>query len=213
MLQTTAARDMDGAMSVAARQRMTADEFILWNLEQEARYELVDGFPVLKFDNGPEMMAGASDQHDQIVVNLIQALRVLRGSPCRVKSADQAARMASGDIRYPDVTIDCGARRPDSYESVQPTVFFEVLSPSTRRFDLIRKTNEYQALPSLRHFVLLEPDRPAALLWTREEDGGWTCDEITGLERDLPLPAVGVVLTMAEVYEDVEFSPGRLRRP
>lgn len=195
-------------MSQPALKRMTADEFILWNLDQEARYELVDGLPRLKFDNGPEMMAGASGGHDQIVVNLIQALRRLRGGPCHVKSADQASRMVRGNVRYPDVTVDCGPRRPDRYETEQPTVFFEVLSPSTRRFDLIRKTNEYQALASLRQFVLLEPDFASALLWTRDADGAWSSDEIVGLDAALALSSIGVTLPMAEVYEDVEFKPG-----
>lgn len=86
-------------MSDAARKLMTPDEFILWNLEQEERWEFVDGRPVLKFDNGPEMMAGASESHDQIVVNLIQAMRRLRGGPCRAKMADQAVRMERGNIR------------------------------------------------------------------------------------------------------------------
>ena len=199
---------MTERMSDAARQRMTPDEFILWNLDQPKRYELVDGFPVLKFDNGPEMMAGASGGHDQIVVNLIAALRSgLRGGPCRVKSADQASRMVRGNIRYPDVTIDCGERRPESFETSEPAVFFEVLSPSTRRFDLLRKTHEYQLLPSLKQLVFVEPDKPTVLLWTRDAEGGWAVEEIAGLEGRLELTSVGVTLALDEIYEDVEFAP------
>lgn len=161
---------------------------------------------MLKFDNGPGMMAGASGRHDQIVVNLISGLRTrLRGGPCHVKSADQAARMNRGNIRFPDVTIDCGERRPDSYESVEPTVVFEVLSPSTRGSDLLRKADEYRALPSLRHIVVLEQARAEAQVWTRTDDGDWPPPEpIEGLTRNLALPRVGVSLTMAETYEDVE---------
>lgn len=197
-------------MSDAAVKRMTADEFLLWNLDQPERWELVDGAPVKKFDNGPAMMAGASERHDQIVVNVISGLRArLRGGPCRVKSADQAARMSRGNIRFPDVTVDCGARQPDSYESIEPTVVFEVLSPSTRRFDLLRKADEYRALPSLRHVVLLEPDRPEALVWTRAPDQDWTLPEtVEGLAGEVALSAVGVSLPMAEVYEDAEPARG-----
>lgn len=190
--------------AAAARQPMTADEFILWNLDQPERWEFVDGVPVLKFDNGPGMMAGASERHDQIVVNLIQAFRRLRGGPCRVKSADQAARMQRGNIRYPDVTIDCGPRRPGSYESAEPTVFLEVLSPSTRGTDLVRKADEYRRLETLKHIVLLEPDRAEALLWTRVGED-WRLDEVVGLEAELDLSGIGVSLPMAEVYEDVEL--------
>ena len=186
---------------------MTADEFLLWCLDQEERYELVDGAPVLKFDNGPEMMAGASARHDQVVVNLIAALRSrLRGGPCHAKTADQAARMARGNVRRPDVTIDCGPRRPESFESVAPAVFFEVLSPSTRRIDLLRNTNEYQQIASLKHFVMLEPGRVEALVFSRAPDGEWLAGEaVKGLDGALKLPGVGLSLPMAEVYEDVEL--------
>ena len=193
-------------MADAARKRMTADEFLQWSLQQEERYEFVDGEPVLKFPpERPGMMAGATAGHDQIVVNLIQALRKLRGGPCRAKTADQASRMARGNLRLPDVTIDCGPFRPTSLETSAPTVFFEVLSPSTRSFDLVRKVDEYRRVATLRHFVLLEPDQARALLWSRGADGEWSSDPVHGLDAALPLPAVGLTLSMAEVYEDVEF--------
>jgi Uma2 family endonuclease len=154
-------------MSATAGKLLTPDEFILWNLDQEERWELVDGVPVLKFDNGPEMMAAASERHDQIVVNLIAMLRSrLRGRSCRTKTSDQAARMERGNIRYPDVTIDCGKRAPGSFESVEPIVFFEVLSPSTRRFDLLRKAERVSAYghaPSLRA-AGTRPDQGAAVV-------------------------------------------------
>lgn len=193
-----------------ALKRMTGDEFLIWCLDQEERYEFVDGEPVLKFDNGPGMMAGAAERHDQIVINLIALLRPrLRGGPCRAKTSDQAARMMRGNIRRPDVTVDCGPRRPESFESLEPSVFFEVLSPSTRSFDLIRKSDEYRALPTLKHFVLLEPQRAEALVWSRGEDGAWLPpDPVKGLEGSVSLPGVAVELPMAEIYEDVALEAG-----
>lgn len=182
---------------------MSEDEFFDWAEQQEARYELVDGEPVLKYGElGPEMMAGATAGHDQIVVNLLQALRKLRGGPCRAKTADQYTRVSSRRLRSPDVTIDCGPWRPDSRVSIEPTVIFEALSPTTRRMDLVRKTTEYQAVESLKHFVLIEPDQPFVLLWSRRE-GGWEVDELKGLNAALELTAVGVSLLLADVYEDV----------
>lgn len=195
-------------MTDAARQRMTADEFLIWCLDQEDTYELVEGVPVLKFDNGPELMAGASAAHDQIVVNLISRLREkLRGRRCRVKTADQAARMERGNMRRPDATIDCGAYRPESYESAEPTAFFEVLSPSTRRMDLLRKSDEYRSLPSARHFAFIEPHQPLVLLWSRTADGDWRRTEVSDVNDALELIAVDVRLTLQEIYEDVEFAP------
>ncbi len=194
-------------MAETAPRPMTPEEFFAWHEHQEERYELVDGHPVLKFDNGPGMMAGATAAHDQIVINIIQALRRLRGGPCRVKTADQATRTARGNLRMPDVTIDCGRPVPTSYESIEPAVVFEVLSPSTRRTDLLRKVDEYQHVASLRHFAILEPGRAWAIVWSREAEGAWASEVLEGTERELSLPAVGVSLPMAEIYEDVELEP------
>lgn len=127
----------------AALKRMTADEFLVWCLDQEGKWELVNGEPVL-------MMADATQAHDQVVTNLIIALGTrLRGGACRPTTDDVAARMTQGNIRRPDVTVDCGPRDPKSLSSSAPTVFFEVLSPSTRAFDFLKKPEEYKRVPTL----------------------------------------------------------------
>jgi len=176
---------------------MTADEFLEWCLHQEGKWELVDGEPVL-------MMAGATDRHDRVVVNLILALgNRLRGSGCRPTTDDIAARMMSGNIRRPDVTVDCGRGEPTAMTSTAPVVFFEVLSPTTRTLDFHRKPEEYRRVPTLRHFVIVDPEEPNLLLWTRDSDGGWREAQIKGLDAELPLEALGLALPLAEIYEDV----------
>lgn len=185
-------------MTVAAAARpMTADDFLVWSLDQEERYELVDGRPVL--------MAGATVSHDRIVVNILGELRNrLRGGPCRPATADVAARMVRGNIRRPDVTVDCGDPAPTALESKAPVVFFEVLSPSTRSADFVRKAAEYQALPSLRHFALIEPGRVEVHLWTRGPDGAWPLpEELRTLDQTLHLPAIATALPLAEIYDGV----------
>lgn len=196
-------------MTDAAARRMTPDEFLTWCLDQQDTYELVNGIPVLKFDNGPEMMAGASRRHDRIVVNLISRLRErLRGRPCWPSTADQASRMAAGNIRRPDVTIDCGEAPDSDLQTAEPTVFFEVLSRTTRSFDFIRKANEYRQVATLQHFVLIEPDAPLAWLWTRRPDGTWTDAQVEGLDAALDLCALNLSLPMRDVYEDLRLDEG-----
>ena len=182
-----------------ARKLMTPDEFLNWCLGQEGKWELVSGVPL-------QMMAGATEDHDRIVVNLIVTLgNKLRGGPCRPKTADQAARIPKGNIRRPDVTIDCGPREGKSLESTAPAVFFEVLSPSTRTFDQIKKPEEYKTVPTLKHFVLLDPDRARAWVWTREGDA-WANADTEGLDAEIALPGVGVTLSLGEIYDGVELA-------
>lgn len=192
-------------MTDAALKSMNADEFLVWRLDQEGTWELVDGVPVLKFDNGPEMMAGGTRAHARIASNLIMALgKRLAGGPCYPLGGDLGVRMTRGNLRQPDVTVECGPGNNDDLEATDPKALFEVLSPSTRRTDLVLKTNEYQRLPGLAHFVLLEPGGPEAILWSRLEQGDWIAERVTGLEAEIALPGLGVSLPMAEVYAGVK---------
>jgi Uma2 family endonuclease len=103
---------------------MTPEEFFQWQLGQEDRYELVDGFPV-------KMMTGASERHDRIVVNIIAGLHAqLRGTRCRPVTDDVAVRTRINSLRRPDITVTCGEARDDSYEAQEPKMIVEVLSPS-----------------------------------------------------------------------------------
>lgn len=183
-----------------ALKHMTPEEFLVWCLDQPDRWELVQSLPI-------RMMTGATHGHDAVVVNLIAELKSrLRGGSCRPMTADIAARMQEGNIRRPDVTVDCGAVDRDALESAAPTVFFEVLSRSTRTFDQLRKTEEYKSVPTLRHIVLIDPDRPRVWLWSRaEETTPWTDRDILGLEAFVPLPVIGVELPMAAIYDGVVF--------
>ncbi len=180
------------------RKLMNADQFLEWRQDKPGRWELVRGTPV-------QMMAGAKQRHDSIVINLIVTLgQRLKGRACRPWSADIATRIPAGNVRQPDVTIDCGPVRGDALDATAPTAVFEVLSPSTRTFDQIRKVDEYKTVPSLRHIVLIDPDQMRVVLWSRaSENTVWTDEEL--VEGALDLSAVGVSLALGEIYEGVKF--------
>lgn len=186
-------------MAPHALKRMTAEEFYRWPGEEGVRYELVDGLPL-------KAMTGASQRHDTITLNVLAALRQkLRGSPCRANTADIAVPMMSGNIRRPDALVDCGARLDTAFEATAPRLVVEVLSPSTRQTDLVRKLEEYKVLPSLAYILLVEPDLPRALLWWRATGDVWELAQFDGLEGIIDLSSIGAELAMAEIYEDVTF--------
>ncbi|RIY02777.1 Uma2 family endonuclease [Aureimonas flava] len=175
----------------------TTDAFLDWQAEQDDRYELVDGFPL-------KMMTGATRRHDLVVVNILVALRIrLRNGPCIPFTADGAVETRPGQIRRPDVGVDCGPTDPDARIASEPTVVFEVLSPSTRDFDRLRKIGEYKSMPLLRHIVLMEPDRSHAVVWSRIERADWEEHTLEGMEAVLPLPGIAIELRLDELYEGV----------
>ena len=180
---------------------MTADEFYLWQLDQDERYELVDGVPVPL-----RAMTGASNAHDVILVNCIAELHArLRGKPCRVASADTALRTSIRSARRPDVTVDCAPPEAKSYEAHRPTVVVEVLSPSTRKLDRFTKLEEYRRHPSLRHILLVDPDSVAAKLYSRADEGTWLDKDLVGKDAVIALPAIDVTLPLSALYERLDM--------
>jgi len=184
---------------------MTVEEFFAWQLDQEERYELVDGVPVPL-----RGMTGASNFHDVVAVNILISLgQQLRGGPCRVATADTAVRTSIRQIRRPDVTVECAPPQADSYEAHAPRLVVEVLSPSTRLLDRLRKVEEYKRLPTLTGILFVEPDQPRAFLLSRQPDGAWLDHSFEGLEAIIPLPEIAASLALRDIYEGVPLEgPG-----
>lgn len=191
-------------MAEPQRRLMSVDEFFAWQLDQDERYELVDGVPVPL-----RGMTGASKVHDAIVVNVIISLgNQLRGGPCRVATADTAVRTAIRQVRRPDVTVDCAPIDRTSYESRAPSLLVEILSPSTRRLDQVRKQAEYKRLPTAAALLFIEPAQPQALLLTRQPDGAWLDTLFQDLDAVIPLPEIGATLALRDIYEGVPLGNG-----
>jgi Uma2 family endonuclease len=185
-------------MAEPKRRLMTPEEFFAWQLDQEERYELVDGVPVPLRD-----MTGASNAHDAVAVNIIISLgNQLRRGPCRVATADTAVRTSIRGIRRPDVTVECAPIDPKSYEAHAPKLVVEVLSPSTRQMDRIRKVEEYKRLPPLTVIMLVEPG-VANVLVLRRDGAEWRDEAYAGTDSVVPLPEIGASLTLRDVYEGV----------
>ncbi len=188
-------------MSQAFERTMTADAFLRWAEDREGRFEFVDGRIV-------RLQAGTASQHDSIVVNVLAALRTrLRGKPCRPFTADFAVRTAANRIRRPDAGVDCGKREPRDLVAREPILVVEVFSPSTRDIDRSVKIGEYKGVETLRTILYVEPNRPEVYVFERGDEGEWRDTVLRGLDQVIAVPALGLILPLAEIFEDVEFAP------
>jgi Uma2 family endonuclease len=187
-------------MSERAVHRMTAEEFLEWDQFQEDRHELADGLPVA--------MADANRRHDLIVVNAISSIAgQLPSGLGEVFTADTAVRIPAGNIRRPDLGVDCGRFIDDAAAADAPALVIEVLSPSTREFDMFVKLDEYKTVESLTHIVLIDPDTPQIIHWTRAPAEAWTIHEIEGLDAHVALPELNVTLSLAVLYAGLTSRP------
>lgn len=184
-------------MTALKSDKMTVDEFLEWCLTQEERYELVDGLP--------QMMTGARKAHDRAMRRGLLALSAkLRGGPCEAFSDDIAVIIPGGQTRRADVVVDCGPSNDDDMRASKPVLVIEVLSPSTRSYDLLRKTAEYKTVPSLRYILHIEPDEVMAIFHERLTDGHWTETPLIGRDTEIHMPEINVSLTLGEFYEGLD---------
>lgn len=150
-------------------------------------------------------MAGGTNQHADIGGNIFTALKFrLRGKPCRAKNSDASIRLRHGhDERYyyPDVSVICAPKNPHARFEENPTVIFEVLSPSTERFDNEEKKNAYLRCESLQAYVLVHSERVEVTIYTRRADG-WDATIYNETSDTLPLPCIECELPLSEIYEE-----------
>lgn len=178
------------------RKHMTLAEFLAWEERQPLRYEF-DGVD-------PAAMTGGTLAHARIQRNLAFALTGrLRGRPCEFLGSDVKIRTSDETVRYSDGFVTCTGGENASTMVFDPVVIFEVLSPSTAGTDRIVKAREYQAMASVRRYVMLEQDRIGATVYARASDT-WT-HEILIENSILALPEIGVEFPLIELYDGIAF--------
>ena len=188
------------AQQYVEERRYTEEEYFEIERTSFGRWEYVNGTV--------RLMTGGSPDHGAICTNIIRALgNALIPRGCRVYGSDVKIHTGDGVDTLPDVSAFCGehqhyGRRGDVL--LNPLLLVEVLSPSTRDYDLTEKFEHYQTVTSLQDYLLVEQDRAKALLYTRR-GGYWELRGISGRDSAVLLTSVGVTLAMADVYALVEF--------
>jgi Uma2 family endonuclease len=156
-------------------------------------------------------MAGATVPHNRITGNTFASLHSqLRGRPCEPFTSDQRLKVeANGLIAYPDVLVACEPLlygQNDRHTLINATVIIEVLSPSTAHYDREGKFDFYRELPSLRHYVLIaQSQMEVDHRWFNSQTGAWQSETFTLPENRVHLAAIDCVLSVAELYERIEF--------
>lgn len=151
--------------------------------------------------------AGGTNRHNAIAANTLVSLGTrLRGKPCRVFNSDTKVRIELPDhtrFYYPDAMVVCRSNPPEDHFQENPVVIIEILSDSTRRIDLEEKREVYLKMPSLKILLFVEPEAPLVLLHRRRAEGGFAAETISGPDRIIPLPEIGVELPLGELYEQI----------
>jgi len=154
-------------------------------------------------------MAGASERHNLIVVNLVRELGLqLKGKPCKLFAGDMRVKVSeTGLYTYPDLAAVCGeARYGDEHRDVllNPMLIVEVLSDSTESYDRGQKFEHYRCLDSLEEYVLVAQNRCHVDRYLRQDDR-WLLDDRSDPAEILELTSIGARLPLSEIYYLIEL--------
>jgi Uma2 family endonuclease len=156
------------------------------------RYELIDGALI--------MTPAPSPLHQIVVANLLLKLAAAAPPELTVLVAPLDVAISADTVIQPDVLV---ARREDFTERdlpKPPLLAVEVLSPTTKRVDLLLKWSRLEAAGCPAYWVV-DPDTPSLIAWEMR-DGAYaqvakvTGDEVARLEVPFGVTVVPVDLTL-----------------
>ena len=193
-------------MAQAARpHRVTAEEYLRLEREAEIKSEYYFGEVFA--------MAGGSANHSALAFSLAGIVHAqMKGKPCRGFSSDLRVRTSpEGLYAYPDLTILCG--EPEYHDErsdtlTNPTVIFEVLSPTTESFDRGDKRRAFWAIGALQAYVLVSQKQLLVEVYERTGDSEGKFATYSDSDAVAQIPSLGISIPLAELYEGVDFGTG-----
>lgn len=152
-------------------------------------------------------MMAAGGNHVVVQANLARRCgNAVEGKGCRFYGENAKVSVErSGSGYHPDGTIACppGFSNERGGVVASPQAVFEILSPSTERFDRRDKFDDYALVPTIQEIVLIETDLARVEVFERREEGWLRRVYLAGTAA--LIPSVGIELPLDELYEDVAF--------
>jgi len=152
-------------------------------------------------------MSGGTPAHARLSGRMLVLLdKLLPG--CQLFSSDlRVYAKAVNEGMYPDVTVTCEElqfhdRRKDVI--LNPMIVVEVLSPSTRDYDLGLKASFYRSIPSVEAVFLVDSERQYVQRQTRNL-GSWTLDDLTE-NRQIVWKNGHQAITVSDIYAGITLS-------
>jgi len=146
-------------------------------------------------------MAGSSKLHNQIVFFLTLLFRQgLLHEAFDISSEQVKAFIKSENIFfYPDVMVAFPEDNP--FYNSQPILIAEVLSESTRKFDMVDKFIQYQKLVTLQYYLLVEPDKQMVIIYKKTEENEWEASSFASIADIIELPKLNISIALKDIYQ------------
>ena len=182
-------------MSALAEKRLDVDEFLAWADGREGKWELHDGVPVLISPERGRETAAKSGAAFALSTALDRA-----GVPCRAYAKGIRVRISENRAFVPDALVVYPAPLPHNREISNPLIVVEPFSPTAEYYGL--KLEGYFSLPSLAHYLILDPDRRVVIHHARGREG--VIETRILHEGRLRLDPPGLEVAVAELFASVD---------
>ncbi len=162
-----------------------------------------------EFRNGKIIaMAGGSYAHNLIIGNIFAYLFFNLNDIFSVLNSEVAIYMTEHHhFVYSDTAVLKG--KPEFYKEnkraiINPTLVFEVTSPSTEKYDRFVKFNKYKTIPTFKEYVIVDQQMPLVEVFYKEKNDVWIRKSYIGLEDKVVLNSVDYTLKMSDIYKKVD---------
>lgn len=181
----------------------TPEEYL--ELEEKADYknEYRDGEIV--------PMTGGTTNHNKIAGNFYANLKLgLRGQNYDVYIGDVRLWIPRyRQYTYPDVMVIAGEpiyTGKGTNTVMNPLLIVEVLSKSTKNYDLGDKFIYYRSIPEFKEYILVDQTKYHVMQYAKNADGQWLLSEQESVEAVLNLSSVDFQMNLRDIYEKVNFA-------
>ena len=176
--------------AIEIKKPLTEEEYFLFEEKSELKHELLN--------NTLYEMSGITKYHNRITLNILILLQALLKEKIydlyfegfKVKTPD-------GNFFYPDVLI-CHTDT-NKYYTEKPILIVEVLSESTRRYDLTDKFIQYQKIETLEYYLCVEPEQQVVLFYYNH-DSEWVTETFTKDDQIISLPMLNISFPLTDIY-------------
>jgi Uma2 family endonuclease len=180
----------------------TPEEYLELEIASDTRSEYRNGEII--------PITGGTPNHNDLASNLLVSVKTaLKGKPYRVFIADQRLWIPAANLHtYPDIMvvpkpIELQTGRKDTVTN--PCFIAEVLSKSTQNYDRSEKFVAYRTIPSFGEYLLISKYSVRVEHHVKTAPDRWLLSEYTDPSTILTLSSFDLQLSIADLYENIEF--------
>jgi Uma2 family endonuclease len=183
-------------MTAIQQQLMSVEEYIQYELKAECRHEYING---QLFE-----MPGEKDTNNEIAGFFYALFRMLLKKDGYSTYFEDMKVAIPNEVKYyyPDVFITAEPKTPDNrYIKYHPELIVEVVSKTSYINDTVTKFLDYTRIPSLKYYLVVNPNIPSVITYSKDAEGEWQAEEYTRPDDIIPLPLLNISLPVKEIFE------------